>query len=625
MQGIQQKIGKVLNIGSSYRIPAYQRHYEWGPDEWQGLIQDVLRVTTSSNSDPEHWLGILLLTNDETVQFPGNNSANTYSIIDGQQRIVTLYIWLSALAHHAESNKQNINFNLKDLSRLDVQIKDKRALEIVLKGEWLNSEIRSVYEDSSVLDAYYYFRFVLWLGESALLDEQPLKVPKINRFTGNQAIDDYWHQYLNSVKGRELTKSQEVNCQQLLDATLMKLNVYTLIHDPNVDEAQSVIFNTLNGKRVELKPLDHVRNSIFVRLDDPDASEVYESFWKPAEDYLLSVPKSMAPGSAFLYDYLISKKGSEQLKGVGTITKNKGQVFFNRYSQGKKAQELKKLISDDLTVAMHTWPVIMRHTNELKIRGVRHPITKRSLELLTSLKDLSDGPANPLTLYYLQAKVSGKLSSDQELEKILFLIENFLVRKILAREAFSPLRSRIMQICSALDSHYSYDRLEEELVNSGWNSDSQIRKNFVDSELSYKSSQIGAVLRGIERKLSGESALFMELGKNSFTLEHIYPQDEKLWINDLDRWNTTSRRMSKFVNSFGNLTVVHHTHNSAVGNKSLKAKQDYPTVEGHSANLRIHDTWLRAKKWTELEIKERSETLLDSALNYWKDVSDQYE
>jgi uncharacterized protein with ParB-like and HNH nuclease domain len=84
--------------------------------------------------------------------------------------------------------------------------------------------------------------------------------------------------------------------------------VVTLIHEPRIDEPQAVIFDTLNGNRTPLEPLDHVRNSIFVRLQTDIATSLYDEHWEPAEALLRDLKlKRQNPGVNFLYDYVISK------------------------------------------------------------------------------------------------------------------------------------------------------------------------------------------------------------------------------------------------------------------------------------------------------------------------------
>ncbi|WP_031358661.1 DUF262 domain-containing protein [Caballeronia sordidicola] len=85
-----EKIGSIFN-GNRFLIPSYQRKYSWTDDERRALWQDI---EESIASDMDHFLG--------TVSFKENPaeglSADTqYEIIDGQQRVTTLFILLSVL------------------------------------------------------------------------------------------------------------------------------------------------------------------------------------------------------------------------------------------------------------------------------------------------------------------------------------------------------------------------------------------------------------------------------------------------------------------------------------------------------------------------------------------------
>ena len=93
------------------------------------------------------------------------------------------------------------------------------------------------------------------------------------------------------------------------------------------------------------------------------------------------------------------------------------------------------------------------------------------------------------------------------------------------------------------------------------------------------------------------------------------------WKKDLRGGRTSKEIMTPFLHTLGNLTVVTQSHNSKVGNKPLSVKQKYPNVEGSSAPLRLHKDWIRAKRWTQVEIKKRSLTLLNSVKKQWPDLN----
>lgn len=618
MQSLNQPVKRVLGSGSVYSIPPYQRAYKWTDELWQALIHDVLTIGTAPDSEPPHWLGILLLTSDESVRFPDDDSLSNFSVIDGQQRLVTLVIWLSALYHHAKDSGEVINFDLEKIAKVNAQKVDQIPLKIALEDLWLDPAYEK-FSETSVVQAYHYFRFVLWLGEDALLEEQPIKVPKFVLPAAGVSVQELWTKYLSSNRAEGLTRGRPVATQSLIEATRDRLLVFTLIHEPRIDEPQAVIFDTLNGNRVQLEPLDHVRNSIFVRLEPEIATSLFDDYWEPAEKGLTEVKLArQKPGINFIYDFIISKG---EKKRQGTINKMRGAAHFMRMTKNLKDEALADYLKNDVITAMWTWPVVVRHKDSVEIHGVHTTFDESILESISTIRELSSGPANPLVLHFLTSRLNGKLT-DKELVARLALIESFLVRLILANEPLSPLRSKMMEICSYLENRIDEVTLKEALKKNGWLGDEKIIKGFEKQPLYDEAgpSALGAIFRGIEIQMSGSGANRFKVGKKYYTIEHIYPRKSGRWENDLTNWKTSPKKMADYLDTLGNLTVVTQEHNSKVGNKPLSDKQKFPNIIGSSAPLRIHEEWISSKQWTEKEIQNRSLTLLRFALKRWPDL-----
>ena len=615
---MSQKVVDVLSSPCVYNIPPYQRQYQWSEELWQALAHDVFITKDLPESEPPHWLGILLLTTDETVKFPNDPSLTNFSVIDGQQRLVTLVIWLSALYWHAMDNGEVVSFDLKNLVTLNVQKVDQKPLQIVLDNLWLDRTAEQ-FIDSQILQAYIYFRFILWLGQDSLLEEQAIKVPKFETPDSQFSILEIWNKYLTSRRGKNLNKSKSVEAQTLIDAT-NNLRVFTLIHEPGVDEPQAIIFDTLNGNRVQLEALDHVRNSVFVRLEPTVASDIFNSHWEPAEHVLRHLKlKRQKPGINFIYDYVISK--GEKAK-QGTINKNKGAAHFTRMTKSLKDQNLAQFIINDLVPAMRTWPVVVRQRNTIEINGTQLEVDQRILESITTIRELSAGPVNPLVLLYLSALIRGDLSLNEALSRFK-IVESYLVRLILFNEPLSPLRSKMMDICGYIDEKLDEDSLQSALSSNGWVNNDDLSLNF-ESRNFYEEAgptALGAIFRGIEINLSGSGANKFRVAKNQYTIEHIYPRRMEKWKKDLRNWGTSKESMSPFLHTLGNLTVVTQYHNSKVGNKPLAVKQKFPKELGSSAPLRLHKDWIKTKRWTQVEIKKRSLTLLESVKKQWPDLN----
>lgn len=176
-----------------------------------------------------------------------------------------------------------------------------------------------------------------------------------------------------------------------------------------------------------------------------------------------------------------------------------------------------------------------------------------------------------------------------------------------------------MDIASEIDCNTSEQALRAALKKAKWSTDSAIKSESKKGQYGeLDASQLGAIFRGIEKSISGEHAMNFKISSTAYSVEHIYPRKDVKWHPDLKAWKTSSKRMDNFLQMLGNLTIVSKEHNSRVGNSRLKDKQKYPTLPGRAAPLGIHKGWVNSEKWTEVEIKNRTEDLIAHALKYWK-------
>lgn len=95
IQAAERSIVDIFSDAYSFRVPRYQRPYAWTTDEASELLEDLIAAAFAKESlneaDP-YFLGSIVLVKEE-----GNRHAE---IVDGQQRLTTLVILLSALRHH---------------------------------------------------------------------------------------------------------------------------------------------------------------------------------------------------------------------------------------------------------------------------------------------------------------------------------------------------------------------------------------------------------------------------------------------------------------------------------------------------------------------------------------------
>lgn len=75
-----------------YTVPIYQRNYAWGAEQIEQLTRDVIDAMT--DGEDGYFLGNLVVVNR------ASEGAPKYEVIDGQQRLTTLYLLLTLLSAH---------------------------------------------------------------------------------------------------------------------------------------------------------------------------------------------------------------------------------------------------------------------------------------------------------------------------------------------------------------------------------------------------------------------------------------------------------------------------------------------------------------------------------------------
>ena len=87
-------VGAMFDAGAThYEIPIYQRNYAWRNEQIDQLIDDVLTAARDSKVS-EYFLGNLIVA---PRQVPAGAKHTTYEVVDGQQRLTTLFMLLDRL------------------------------------------------------------------------------------------------------------------------------------------------------------------------------------------------------------------------------------------------------------------------------------------------------------------------------------------------------------------------------------------------------------------------------------------------------------------------------------------------------------------------------------------------
>ena len=129
----------------SFSIPLYQRAYAWGPDEIDTLINDIVdcadALRTDNTSGTRYSLGSLVVHRAQGTA--------TYEVVDGQQRLTTLYLMLCALHNKVPTAK--VDPLPSDVLSFSNRPEANRALRLIADDEVDAGDLI----DSSVADPLF--------------------------------------------------------------------------------------------------------------------------------------------------------------------------------------------------------------------------------------------------------------------------------------------------------------------------------------------------------------------------------------------------------------------------------------------------------------------------------------
>ena len=92
----------------TYLIPIYQRNYAWQEDEIRALIKDVYDSMKKSDKSV-YYIGTLVTY---------NRGDHVYEVIDGQQRLTTIYLILKAMRVNNVFNKLTYSARKRSVSTI---------------------------------------------------------------------------------------------------------------------------------------------------------------------------------------------------------------------------------------------------------------------------------------------------------------------------------------------------------------------------------------------------------------------------------------------------------------------------------------------------------------------------
>ena len=252
-----KSIQQLFKNSDCVRIPAYQRAYSWGDKQCSQFLEDLLE-----QKGKKYYLGQFLFEKD----------GNTLFIIDGQQRLTTTILFLSAIAKIKILKGENVD-SIREIYLTDVfkTIDDDQVIFKKVTKKHLVSAIddTETISQKRIIEAFNFFETELSKldNENLNLVQQTLENAVISTFyITNKVEATQVFEYQNN-RGKELSRFEVIKAYLMHQIYIQSTNNNQANND--IAEIQSIISKTyryieaVEGYFTENELLDNYCNLFF--------------------------------------------------------------------------------------------------------------------------------------------------------------------------------------------------------------------------------------------------------------------------------------------------------------------------------------------------------------------------
>lgn len=585
-----------------YSIPKYQREYTWGPREWEALYDDI------SENNNEYFIGSIIC-------IPLGDAINPYmEVIDGQQRLTTISLFLTALYNRLRNYKDDMSEDDEDVLP---------SMKKALKSSISPNEMKVVPQVQNFnKDDYDVVMYENGLRKSVATKHAYFPLRKIAK-----GYKYFLDRIDKEIEGKDVDASISFlleKYEKVKQAILVKIEVST-------HSDAYVLFESLNNRGTPLTAIDLMKNLIMARAESNNLT-IDDCFnrWQQllanlSDDYGVQERFFRQYYNAFKHrlnePFMSDEDRKKDPLGVVATRSNLLNIF-----EALINKDLPAFLDDILACGeIYSW-LILQDENET--------IYRRALE---DLDHIQGAPSYLLLMYLIKNKAALNIN-DNQITKLIHLLAKYFVRRNVTDYPNTRDLTRIfMDIISKIEEGgFVGDAVMTTIIDilsspNNCASDEQLEKSLKGDV--YKDN-VGAT-RYILCKLA-ESAMTQEswtdLWKRTdkkvfvWTIEHIFPEGDNIpqcWVDMIangDR-NLANQYREDYTHKIGNLTIT--GYNSTLGNKSFEEKRDRKSKDGqrfigYKNGLEINKEIAQKEQWTIDDIQKRTDKLVAELLNVYK-------
>lgn len=615
--------------GRIFDIPDYQRPYVWKKEHCQALFSDII------DNEAGYFIGAVIIwgQNKPFQQYP------TYEVVDGQQRLTTLSIFLAAIYEAVNLRKKQLKEKLGDEKfsefweddyRSDRFKQIQRSLTLKTSKGKLRPRVMPHNEDN--INDYLNIMIQTGLLTRNNVDYYPLKESADKRHRITKAYSCFNESIAEYANG-EASQYKDDIAQQIIQIMelLKKVNsaLVVMIEASSLSSANT-LFESLNHRGEPLTITDLIKNKLFAALKEkvPTDYDKCRNAWETIIEKKLISPggKEISGGEQerfFRHSYNACRTGWKKDYPNLLLSEGKRANLYESYVKMIDLDsESPKRVFDQITSCAKSYLIIQG------LESKRGSSKSKLHKLYKDLNRINGATSYTLLLYLVRNRKQLGLLSDDYFEEICQLLIKFFVRHSFTNIPLAnKLDSIFIKFIDEIEGQsYIGATIYKELrlrLKDAYSADTD-DKIFISKLCGdvYESGSTNRAIKFVLIRLAEQDLLEHEIKDiwDEWSIEHVLPQTVKpdkeygkAWIEMLSGGDAAKAQAihKENVNKLGNLTLTHASYNAALSNRPFMEKRTGKKGYEQSILKPGLNSYICANDiWREEQIQTRTATLL---------------
>ncbi|WQR97857.1 DUF262 domain-containing protein [Helicobacter pylori] len=556
VKGVDRPLKDILATAlvSYYQIPDYQRPYQWTEKNCEKLLDDLFS-SYEYYKESGYFCGSLVLI---VINTDSETNAETYDIVDGQQRLSTFILLAKVLA---DLYSERLTEESKDYLQESLITRYGKKDRLNFNAIGFNSKKDFQYALTSFNDA-------------------PVSNNKNNYLKNAICLKNY------------LRKKEIEDINDFIEWLYLRV-VFITITCPDADKALR-IFNVLNARGLALNATDIFKGELLKHAKEHEREE-FVSRWNDLSQKCSDNDLKIETLFSWYLTYLnpvtskekmekrlvtwfnkLNKTPLEYLKGV--------EDFYNAYGEMLGMQD------------RHAYLLSYKDDDYLRVILCASLLHRYSDQDIEALKEL-------LVKFYYQDWVAGQTRSTRS-QTCCNIIDALKEKK------------SVRYIASIVVKKYLDDKNITQRFKDNLKDSNLYTKFYYTGKTASKNSWLKPILILVEYSMSDDPKP-KRIEKNDFHVEHILPQNpdpSSQWAKDF-----SEEERGLYTHSLANLTLLGGKKNSQASNLDFKDKKEIYMGKTIKPNNKRTMTCYKMTidiahhytEWTPKSLEKRKEELIE--------------